>query len=450
MRPQSLFLLFIFTVIASPQAPSILGRGGVKMQGERERVLFTLQPFAAISGSYEKGLTPAGLDSNGNLINEGTASAFASVGLTGSKAWRHSSLGVSFGGGYPIYTGNQDYYGANRFRYSLAANHNYEKHTSARSGFVFQQALGMGDGSFSVTNIAGVGGLSEMVAINASDPAYKGAPIEDIYQAKSFFGTTSASYIWQKSNALSFRATGNASTTYRPKIGLASSYGATASGDVSYALSRNHTVGVDYSYAHIGFNRSFGATDVHSIGLNYSARLGRYWTLALNGGMLRAESERIAVVPLDPYIASILGTSTSLGVAHGVSKGFSGGMSLARGFRNSQISLTASQGISPGNGVYLASKAATGAFAYSYSGIRKWTINSAVIYTRYSALLQDSLKPYQGYTGVVSTGRQLFKYVSGSASVGLRRYDTGIIKRDSYFVAVGLSFTPRGLPVTRW
>jgi hypothetical protein len=301
-----------------------------------------------------------------------------------------------------------------------------------------------------VSNIAGVGGLSQMVASNGTDPAYKGAPVEDIYQAKSYFGSTSASYIWQKSNRLSFRATGSAATTYRPKVGLASSYGASASGDVSYALDRNQTIGIDYAFNHIGFNRSFGASNIHSAGLNYSRRIGRHWYFGVGGGVFRAESERITSVPLDPYIASILGTTSSLVAAHGISTGFNGALNLNRNFRFSSISLSASQGVSPGNGVYLTSKTTSGTFSYSYTGLRKWSLGSAVIYTRYSALLQESLKPYQGYTGTVSAGRQVFQFMSAFVSAGVRRYDTGVSSRDSYFVAAGLSFTPRGLLVRGW
>ena len=389
------------------------------------------------------GITPADVDANGNPLDQSSLGAFLSVGLTGSKTWRHSGLNVNFGGGYPLYTDSKDDFRSDRFRYSLSANHSYEIPIGRRSGFAFQQTLAVSDGSFSVTNIAGLGGIADMIAVNNTDASYRGAPVEELYQNKTYFGATSASYIWQKSNALSFRATGSAATSYRPRLGLASSYGATASGDISYALDRNQTVGIDYSFTHIGFNRSFGATDAHTVGLNYSRRLGRRWTLAAGGGIFRAESERLSRVTLDPYIASILGIGTSLVADHGVSIGFNGGVSLGRSFRVSSISMSVIQGVSPGNGVYLASKAVSGTFAYAYSGIRKWTISSAFIYTRYSALLQDSVKPYEGYTGTVSTGRQIVSLMSGFASAGLRRFDTGNVKRDSYFVSAGLSLATR-------
>ena len=69
----------------------------------------SFRPFVEVSGIYSTGLSGVSVNSQGNVPNDNAAGVTGMVGISGSHNWRHSSLGLSFMGGYSHYVGNSTY-----------------------------------------------------------------------------------------------------------------------------------------------------------------------------------------------------------------------------------------------------------------------------------------------------------------------------------------------------
>src|SRR5581483_7977484 len=127
------------------------------------------------------------------------------------------------------------------------------------------------------------------------------------------------------------------------------------------------------------------------------------------------------------------------------------GAQLTRRFERSSITAAYNESFSPGNGVYLASRASYASLGYSYVGFRRLSVSANMGYSRLGSLGQ-TLPPFTGYYGGVGGTYKLTTYTFLSSRLDYRHYDTGSAGyvQNSYRVTVGLAFSPAQRPLPIW
>lgn len=261
-----------------------------------------------------------------------------------------------------------------------------------------------------------------------------------------------ATYI--KSPRDSFAVGGQGYDIIRQSKALVGMHGYTLHGEYEHKLSMNTTLGLIYTHYHYDFPRAFGESTTDAIQLGYGATFDkRRWTFkALVGGM-QTEVEGLQTVTLDPLIANILGVSTTVQAFY--RKSFIPNIegSLSRQFnKSSNMSLSYSQGVSAGNGVYLTSRQQTGVAAFSYSGVRKTNLTVDGSYSAFSSLGQ-TLAPYRFFGGGGSVSYEVSHALHLTARYDSRHQevtDLNTFKKYSYRVSFGVAFSPGDIPLSIW
>ncbi len=125
----------------------------------------------------------------------------------------------------------------------------------------------------------------------------------------------------------------------------------------------------------------------------------------------------LTVVPLDPAIVALTGESDAIVTFSNVVYLPVGEVRLTRRFKSASLTFDYSNGVTPGNGLYLTSRQTSGAVAYSYLVARSLVVRAQAGYSQLSALGQ-ALGKYANLQG----GIQVFYKLTGATSLDVR-YD---------------------------
>jgi len=108
--------------------------------------------------------------------------------------------------------------------------------------------------------------------------------------------------------------------------------------------------------------------------------------------------------------------------------------------------------MNPGNGLFLTSKTDSASAGYSYTGLRRWGFNMSAGWDR-SNSIGNILGEYGDYSAGLSTSRQISHLVHMVASVTARKYQSDNFASYNHVIwdaRVGLSFSPRDIPLRIW
>lgn len=411
--------------------PAILSRG--QLPGTQQRSgLFNIRPFVSVNGTYDVGLTGLGLDSQGDLLNASSYGAQARAGVTGYRSWKQSRLGLDYEVFAHHYSTRSNFDGVNQ---TLSLN--YDRRLTRHVELNVQEAAGIGNRAF------GIVGGSEFVNSNLVT-----IPSNEIFASRVYYQSTYSTVSFQMSRRFSFSAGGSQFVVQRHAPILVSGHGYGAYGDMAYRVNKTSSLVFFYNFGHFAYARSFGAADFHMVGLGYAKQIGRYWQLSISGGVNRIEVQSLTLVPIDPIIAAIIGQSAGVQVAYHLNYLPAAQASLTRAFRRSALGLSYTEGLSPGNGVYLASRTRSGSASYTYSGFRKWSLGARVDYTRYRDLSR-SMGAYESYGGSGNASYRLARSVFFSLGGDVRDYRTGsAFSRRGYRATAGLTWSPGDYPIS--
>lgn len=432
-----LLIAAVGTVVAQRAeypGPTILSRGmGTVLQGGGE--LLELRPFLSINGAYDSALTPVSLDQQGKIPQTDAYGADVAFGVYGYHGWRHSVLGVDYRGNVRHYT-EKSYYDGTDHTLTLGFTHQ----PTRRLSVTLREAAG----TYSRSN----GWLN---GYQFFDPAYANVPANELFDNRTNYLSTLGDLTFSKSPRLSFNIGGTGMLVRRRSQALVGMTGWTARGDVAYRASRTLTVGADYNFTHYEFTRAFGASDIHTVSLDLSLRVGRQWDLGLRAGGARVESLGLRRAAVDPVIAAIIGQTTGIEVFYGIRYVPSIHASLGRAFRRSSFSLSYSSGVNPGNGIYLTSRSNNGNIGYSHTAFRRWNVGLSGGYTSYSSLSQ-TIGKYESYNAGGGLTCKLKNWLHLVGRYDARRYEVGgsILNRVHHRATVGLAFSPGDLPLSLW
>ncbi len=415
--------------------PPVLSRGagpGLLRSGTESA---KMRVYANVGGVYESGLTSFSLDQNGEVPNDSDYGVEAGVGAYGFHRWKRTVLSLDYRGNYYHFTRNS-YYDGTDHALSLGVSHQM----SRRTQFTLRQAAGTASrdiGSFSPYGFA--------------DPTYAQLPTQELFNNRTYYLNSMADLTFQKSSRLSFNLGGSGAIIERRSNALVGSTAVYARGDVMYRVTRNQTIGVDYGFTRYSYSRNYGMALLHMGALNYSARLGRYWTFSLRGGVASIDSQGLIRVDIDPVIAAIIGRSFGVEIYSRQNLIPTGGATLQRNFRKSSLSFSYSDGATPGNGLYLASRNRNAAANFSYTGVRRWNFGAGFNYTKYSTLSRD-LNDYRGFGGGVGATCQMGHGLYLTTRLDTRDYEirSTNFARNTIRATIGLAYSSGDAPLTLW
>ena len=170
------------------------------------------------------------------------------------------------------------------------------------------------------------------------------------------FAGTTLTLSYQQTKRLSYDFTGSwFLQRYNYSFGGGSS-DLTGSGSVLYRLTRRTTVSGTYSHSYFAYQGNRGTSDVDNVYLTLSHEFATRWKAGVSGGFTRSSSDGTAFVPVIvtiggqqelAYVLAPYNQSAILPYYQGT---------LAKTWRHSVFSATGGQSVTPGNGLYLASR----------------------------------------------------------------------------------------------
>ena len=417
--------------------PAVMGRGAGSGTGQRGGADAGIGFFAGVQGSYDNGLTGLSLNSNGQLTSGASLGVDGYAGVFGSKRVRRGSFGINYVGHYRHYTQQGNFNGADQ-NLSIFTNRQLTK----RSTLSFNASGGTTNRPFGMplfgTNIDPSGGAIF-------------APNGELFDNRIYFGSGGLEYVLQKSARLSYGMSGNGFLTRRTGSILFGVTGASASGNVAYRISRRQTVSVAYQFFMFNFTRNFGDSYGNGAQVGYSIQMGKRVQFAFQGGAMRLESLGLRSSQLDPVIAALIGISTVQEVFYSTSYLPTGNASLTfQPNRLHSFSVSAGMMASPGNGVINTSRMTNGGASYSYTGIRNLGISVSSFYTRMASLVGDN-QSFESMQTSLGLSRRISNQLFASFNLGNRRFlqsNTNTFQRNSNFVALGITWSPKEIPIS--
>jgi hypothetical protein len=424
--------------------PAILSRGEAPAALTAPSVDFAFSLSA--SASYTTGLLGVATNTQGQLAsNNGSPGVGITLGLSGSHRWKHTTLGMAYSAGAADY-GSASYFAGISQGVSLGLTHQLSRHIS----FTLRESAGWFTQFPPAT-----------VTLNSSvpfDPTQSEIPTTDFYDNRTIYSTTMANLQYMLSSRLSFSFGGGYFTNLRRSSELYSASGLSASFDAQYRLSRRITAGADFGFSHYGFSGGIGGSYIYSESLSVSARFDRWTELSLFAGASRVDSNFEEAVPINPAFLAILcpsGVVASCNLPSGMafhesifwSPDF--GIRVSRSFQHGAVYANAGESVTPGNGLFLTSRAQTASVGYGYSGLRKWSMNVGLSYVR-ALSLGNIQGGYGQVAGSFGMSRELFSHVSFVTSAAATQYQSGTFNpynRLIYTVSVGLGYSSKNIPV---
>ena len=423
--------------------PAILSRGEAPAAMTAPTVDFAFS--LALTANYTNGLVGVVTNTQGQLVSNASYGGGVTLGASGAHSWKHTRIGVNYSGSFYDYT-TASYFAGISQGISLSLSHQFSRHVAF--------SLAESAGWFTMFPPATVS-LNSAVSF---DPSQSNIPTTDFYDNRTIYSSTMANLTYQASTRLSFSLGGGYFTDLRRSSALYSATGESAMADVQYRLSRRATVGGSYGFSHYGYTGSTGGAYVNSATVSLSMRFSRWTELSLFGGASRVSSSFEQVVPINPAILAILcpaGLVTTCPLTAGTvinnhllwAPDF--GVRFSRSFQRGVAYLSAGESITPGNGLFLTSRAETAAAGYGYSGLRKWNLNLGVNYIR-ALSLGNIQGGYGQVAGSFSISHQIvgrLSFVSSFSATDYRSDSFSAYNRLIYSASEGLGFSSRNIPV---
>lgn len=419
--------------------PGVLSRGAGTI-GQRGGQIASLRFAGGLLGFYDTGILPISTNQDGRITQVGGLFGIeATLQAYGVHQWKRSTLGLDYQGNYRHYSAGAFYNGSDQ-RLILG----YSFQPSRRVIYDFR---GMAGTIMRANN--GLGGVyGTFLPSDIFNPA-----TGNIFDSRADFLQAGLHLSYIKSVRTSFTVGGEGYAVYRRNKALVGVNGYTLRGSVQHRMSLATTLSVHYEHMHYDYPRAFGESDIDMYTGMWARSVGRFWSISVQGGVFRAQTQGIERISLDPAVAALLGVSTGVRAFLSDTIVPTGTVTVSRTGRRNMFTIRAARTVYPGNGVYLTSRTEEGYFAYSYSGIKKWTFSIGGSGGRYNAIGQ-SLKPYTVLTAYAGASYALTRSFHLTSQYDRRHQDiddpAAVFKRDSGRFSFGVRFSPGELPLALW
>ena len=277
------------------------------------------------------------------------------------------------------------------------------------------------------------------------------APANELFDNRTNYLQSRVDLTWDATSRLSFDFGGQGFVVRRESRALAGLSGYSARSDIAYRLTRHQTISASYEYARFDFQHTFADAALQIAALGYSIGFSRDWDFSMQAGTIRTEARGLNQISIAPSIAAIIGQNTAvvsfsrtlyLPIAEA---------RLIRRLNRSQIMLSYSKSVTPGNGVYLTSRQSAGTVGYSYSGYQRVAVRLNAGYGELSSLGQ-TLGKYMNWQGSARMTYTLVRDTFFELEYDYRHYTTqnSGFRMDSSRMSIGLAFSPGESPLTFW
>lgn len=428
------WLLFLTALPAFAQGtagPTPMGRGFGQL-GRENGLPVSFRFFVGLNGTAESGLVPVVTDGAGNLENTTLFGGDLTMGVSGSKVFQRSAIGLGYQGSFRGYS-RKAYYSGTDHIISLDYQYRLARHWQI---FVRPSA-----GTIS----RAFGGV-----LNASflDPSATLVPSGELFDNRLYYTQGSVDAIYQKSRRLSFHFGGDGYLVRRRSKALNGVNGTTARGDVSYRLTRDKTITAEYGYLVFDYDRAVGTFNTHYGAVSYVQALNRIWQLSLRLGGYRIESLATEQVQLDPVVAAVLGTNVGTQLAYGIRYAPQFDASVTRSRHRGTFSLVASRRLSPGNGVLLLSRNDNYNASFSQLFRKKWNFGGETGLSRYRGV-QQQFGGFNSYSIGGGMTYNLHRTTFLNARFDFRSVDVAVstFQRNTYRAMVGVAFSTPDIPL---
>jgi hypothetical protein len=424
-------------VFAQYGGPAILSRGEAPSAMMGPQLAF--RPFVEVNGVYSTGLSGVTVDSSGNIANRHGAGVNVTAGLSGSHGWRHTTVGMSFRGGYSTYFGHSGY-NSTDISMNLGVAHQVSRHIS----LTWNNSMGI------FNRDAGL--LASISPAVPFDPNQTYVPTTDFFNNRTIFYSSQLGMVIQKSTRLSFSLNGGIFENHRASDALYGVLGENATADMQYRLTKRATIGAAYSYSHYGYSRIASNTNGQGAAATFAYQLSHWWEFSGLFGFTRVETKFIQNVPVDPAIAAIIGISQSSQIVYSVRYIPNVSARLSRTFHKGVLFFAAGYGMTPGNGLFLTSESLTANVGYTYTGLRRWSFGALASYQDAHSI-GNVYGSYGGETASIHASRQFFRTIHMVAAVDGHRYSSGNFSKYNqtvYTASLGLGWSPGDVPLRIW
>jgi hypothetical protein len=417
------------------EGPSILTRDSTTA-GQRAGKLLDFQLWGDITGIADSGLTPVSLNSSGQLNTQGYEYATSiGGGITGSKSWESDQIRVDYNGSWLRYSPNDVFGGTNQFL-DLQWQHRISRHLE-----------------LTMHEVGGISTLSfgQLAYVPLGNTELLGVPINQLFDTTTYYSQSTVDLTWQESERLSFSMGGDGFVVRPSSQLLVDTNGYRGRGDVAYRVSRRQTVYASYSYEHFDYPRTFGNSAINMGEGGWSVGLGPRTDFSIDGGAAYVQTLGLVQVALPPAVAAIVGQGYTITTAQRNVVIPVGEARFTQRFSSSSLSLNAGMTVSPGNGVFLTSRALSGSMGYSYVGGKRLTFQAVAGYSRMTSAGEQIIAPYDGYYGGAGMTWRLFANAHMEARYDWYRYNVAVISnKDENRVSLGLAVSTGERPLAIW
>ena len=368
---------------------------------------------------------------NGQIGNNGSFGWQIGGGVNATHAFRHGQFSLSYRGDYRDYQSSF---------YSTGTDQNLGVSYSTR----FARRW-----SFSTNLGAGISFYGGTVFSNPSDSTT--VVSNNPFAGETKVLSTGASLSYQQSRRLSYSVSGGFFAQRYNYANAIGSQGLSASGSVSYRTTARTSIGGSYSHNYFTFQRGVGQASGDTVQASVSHQFPDHWSASVSGGVTRSSISGVSIYPVNNvlvngqlvngYFVGPYKESTSF-------PSFSG--SVSRGYRHSNISFSVGQGLSPGNGYYLASKSLFMGGVYSRSIMGRQNIAFAGGYSRFSSVSNFVSGTFSTSSLTASYSINLIRYFGLNASYNYVHYGalTAFNGVNDNRLAFGVNFSSRSIPLT--
>lgn len=347
-------------------------------------------------------------------------------GITAAHQLQNGSLSLDYRGDYRNYQSSD--YGSGT---DQNLNFGINKQLSKRWTLSFYQAAGIFLYGGTYLSVQPVG--SNAVSTNPFSPETK-------------FLSSSLTMNYQYTRRLSFSISGNFFLNRYNYAGAIGTTGFIGTLSTSYRLTRHTSFGAGYSHNYYGYQQGAGNAQADNVYLFVSHQFRSNWNASLNAGVTRSNSAGTITIPVS-FLADgqiISGYEVGHYNQTTIFPSFQG--TLTHSLRHTQVSLTAGQGISSGNGFFLASRSdfANGFFSYT---MRHSSLGIGGAYYRYGSVANTVTAGYTSASLIASYSINLARHFGTSLGYTLVYYPDFGGRSENRFT-FGVFFSSKNVPLT--
>jgi hypothetical protein len=448
-----LMLTLAFMLLAAPAAGQVGGFGGfgtasgsmlnVGSPNTAGAERFSIYPWLAVSGNYATSVQP---QAGGGDLTNSFYGGVAGYGLGGRKAWYRTSLGISFAGMYrPKIGGAPRSFSAHTL--ALGVSHLAGPRTRVSAGVTSGYSNGgMGIGAGMVGGGMalpfGTGAFMQAGQVDFGNPNDNGIVDNEFFDVGVLFGGATVGIVHQLGQRWNVGAGGGTFLTRRRYRGLQEMQGFSGYAMASYSIDRSSSLGVQYAEQHFSHRGLFGNNRVQSTSVFYRRQLTPTVSTGVSVGGFLFSSRFIGRVAVDPALQELLGGFTSFEVQDARMTGVMGNAFISKRFQIGSLSANYFRGVTPGNGVLLASRRDQVSLVFGSALPGGFSAGLMTAYGRSSGMQQIGLVA-TNWMASGSIGRHLGAGFSTGFSAGYREFSlTGGLPVKSRFFNVGLTWTP--------